>query len=256
MSGRLSKQTLQATPQPDEHIRLQADRIVMTAELLAERIEYRLPERSLVRVARTVRGVAAKAVWQARAIQAPNFWLRGISILIVVSMIVVIVKVAGWLRFNTTDAWDMLSGIEAGISTVVYLGLAMIFVVTLETRIRRRKALAAVQELRALAHVIDMHQLSKDPERLGDRYGSGREYAGNTLNPEDLGRYLDYCTDLLSLVGKVAVLYGDNVEDGVVLGAVDEVERLTTGLSQKIWQKIMILDQIIATTSHDTQVGG
>jgi hypothetical protein len=38
-----------------------------------------------------------------------------------------------------------------------------------------------------------------------------------------------------------------------VLEAVDEVESLTTGLSRKIWQKIMILDQIQAAAgSIDT----
>jgi hypothetical protein len=31
-----------------------------------------------------------------------------------------------------------------------------------------------------------------------------------------------------------------------VLTAVDEIEHLTTSLSRKIWQKIMIIDQIIS----------
>jgi hypothetical protein len=33
--------------------------------------------------------------------------------------------------------------------------------------------------------------------------------------------------------------------DEVALASVNEIESLTTGLSQKIWQKIMILDTII-----------
>lgn len=32
--------------------------------------------------------------------------------------------------------------------------------------------------------------------------------------------------------------------DGVVLSSVNEVEDLTTGLSRKIWQKLMILEQL------------
>ena len=45
---------------------------------------------------------------------------------------------------------------------------------------------------------------------------------------------------MLSLVGKVAALYVRNFDDPVSLAAVSEVEALTTGLSRKIWQKLMI----------------
>jgi hypothetical protein len=46
---------------------------------------------------------------------------------------------------------------------------------------------------------------------------------------------------MLSVTGKVAALYAQDLEDGVVLAAVNEVEDLTTGLSRKVWQKLMIL---------------
>src|SRR5439155_758670 len=62
------------------------------------------------------------------------------------------------------------------------------------------------------------------------------------LSRAALARYLDYCTDLLSLTSKVAALYVEHLQDPVVLGAVNDVENLTTGLSRKIWQKITILD--------------
>ena len=42
----------------------------------------------------------------------------------------------------------------------------------------------------------------------------------------------------------MAALYVQNFDDGVALAAVNEVESLTTGLSNKIWQKIMILYNI------------
>ena len=228
------------------HFQLEADRIVMTCELLLERISYRLPGRNLVGVAWTLRQAAGQAVHRAEAIQRPNIALRVIEGVLVLGMVAVVVKVMGYLHFTDASGWDILEGIDAGVSTMIYLGLATIFVMSLETRLRRRKALRAIHELRALAHVVDMHQLGKDPERLTDRYGAGDEYGSEPLDPSLLGRYLDYCSDLLSLIGKVAVLYGNKAQDAVVLNAVDEVERLTTGLSGKIWQKIMILDQILA----------
>lgn len=43
---------------------------------------------------------------------------------------------------------------------------------------------------------------------------------------------------------KVGALYAQNFKDTVVLSAVNELESLTTGLSRKIWQKIMILHKL------------
>ena len=60
----------------------------------------------------------------------------------------------------------------------------------------------------------------------------------------ELSRYLNYCSELLSLVGKVASLHAQDLRDPVILAAVNDVESLTVGLSRKIWQKIAILDEI------------
>ena len=60
----------------------------------------------------------------------------------------------------------------------------------------------------------------------------------------ELARYLDYCSEMLSLSGKVAALYVQYLDDPVVLAAVNEVETLATGISGKIWQKIVILDTV------------
>ena len=57
----------------------------------------------------------------------------------------------------------------------------------------------------------------------------------------ELNRYLDYCTEMLSLSGKVAALYIQHFEDPEAVSAVNDLEDLTSGLSRKIWQKIMVL---------------
>jgi hypothetical protein len=46
---------------------------------------------------------------------------------------------------------------------------------------------------------------------------------------------------MLSITGKIAALYIQDFDDDVALAAVNEVENLTTGLSRKIWQKLMIV---------------
>ena len=87
---------------------------------------------------------------------------------------------------------------------MVYVAVAVFFLVTIETRVKRRRALRAIHELRAIAHVIDMHQLTKDPEWVLDR-GRPRpaSCAPRTMSRFELSRYLDYCSEALSLTGKV-----------------------------------------------------
>lgn len=67
----------------------------------------------------------------------------------------------------------------------------------------------------------------------------------------ELSRYLDYCSELLSLTSKLAALFVQYVPDPVVLDAVNDVETLADGLSQKIWQKILVLDAAEPTQPRD-----
>jgi len=136
----------------------------------------------------------------------------------------------------------LVQGLEAALNITILLGAAALFLVTVEVRIKRKRALKAIHELRALAHVIDMHQLTKDPERLRVLGKETPSSPKRTLRGSELIRYLDYCSEMLSLIGKIAALYVQKFDDPVALAAVNEVEELTSGLSRKIWQKIMILN--------------
>jgi len=88
-----------------------------------------------------------------------------------------------------------------------------------------------------------MHQLTKDPEVLLTPRPDTPSSPARTMSASDLGRYLDYCSELLSITSKIAALLVQDFDDPVVLGSVNEIETLTTGLSGKIWQKITILDR-------------
>jgi hypothetical protein len=61
-----------------------------------------------------------------------------------------------------------------------------------------------------------------------------------------MARYLDYSSELLALASKIAALYVQRFDDAATLAAAGDVETLTVGLSQKIWQKINILNRIMA----------
>ena len=137
----------------------------------------------------------------------------------------------------------MLQGIEASINILIVGGAALLFLFTLEERLKRRRALADLHGLRSIIHIIDMHQLTKDPSHgasVGSATASSPE---RTLTQHELSRYLDYCSEMLSLAAKTAALYAQSLPDPVVIDAVGDIERLTAGLSAKVWQKIMIVKQ-------------
>ena len=114
------------------------------------------------------------------------------------------------------------------------------FLFTLEIRLKRNRALKHLHELRSLVHIVDMHQLTKDPESILNRGPRTASSPKRTMTRFELSRYLDYCSEMSSIIGKVAALYVQDYDDPIVLSAVDQIEDLTTSLSRKTWQKIMI----------------
>ena len=86
-----------------------------------------------------------------------------------------------------------------------------------------------------------MHQLTKDPERVKPTYAPTDVSPGIHLTASELESYLDYCSEMLSLVGKAAALCAEENTDPVVLDTVSTIETLTTGMSRKIWTQISLL---------------
>ena len=58
----------------------------------------------------------------------------------------------------------MFEATDAGFNLLVLLAGALWFFITLEARIKRKKALASIEELREFTHVIDSTQLYYTPE--------------------------------------------------------------------------------------------
>ena len=139
--------------------------------------------------------------------------------------------------------FSVLQGIDAGFNIVVLVGATVIFLFTLEARWKRQQALGDLDELRSIIHVIDMHQLTKDPDRMlgSDPAEDTPSSPARTMTVFELTRYLDYCSEMLSLLSKSAAIYAQDFDDPVTISAVNEIESLTSGLSRKIWQKIMVL---------------
>ena len=222
--------------------------IVSTSARLERRIRERFPEASLARLAAEVHEVAREAAERTTAMRRPNWWVRLVVGLLVGALLVVVGAGLAGLRGGVAlREWGPLAQtVESTINDLVFVGIAVVFLLGLERRLQRRRELRAIYELRSIAHIVDMHQLTKDPDRLRKGLADTASSPDRPLGPIELARYLDYCSELLSLTGKIAAIYGEGIDDPVVLGAVQQVEGLATGLSSKIWQKIMILDAAAA----------
>jgi hypothetical protein len=73
------------------------------------------------------------------------------------------------------------------------------------------------------------------------------------ITPYELARYLDYCSEMLSPTAKVAVLYAQSFPDPIVTEAVNDIERTSASLGQKIWQKINIVERVLDRTRAPAQ---
>ena len=220
---------------------LDPEKTIATLRTLSNRIEERFPGASLNRVCVELLSIAEETTGRINWLSRPHAWIR-IAVFVVIGFAMYL----GWqvLKQLKVEAGGLeIQDLEAAANAVFLLGAALLLLVTLESRIKRSRVLSAVNELRAISHVIDMHQLTKDPSQViagvGNRTPSSPQ---RTLTAYQLTRYLDYCTEMLSLVGKLAALYAQSNSDSVVLQSVNDIETLTNGISRKIWQKIMILD--------------
>jgi len=223
--------------------RLDPSKIVETVEALQGRVESRFPGSGLSKIVAELKKVAAETVSRTDWIQKPQIALRcGVAALSAGTAALMAVLLMHIRQFQFDDFTNSIQALDASISSVVFIGAAILFLVSWENRIKRDRALSAIHELRAMAHIVDMHQLTKDPETYS---GRGRQDASPPRRPMtsfELNRYLDYCSESLALLSKIAALYVQEFQDPIVLDAVDDVEDLTSGLSRKIWQKITILE--------------
>ena len=218
------------------YTQLDESQIIRTIEELRDRIGTKFPEAGLRRVCEQFLGVSKQVAECEAYLRRPNWAMRGLGVAAILGLTGLLIAIVVLAVQSPTrmSAGEIIQTIEAAVNDVVFFGIAVFFLLSIETRVKRHRALKMLHELRSLSHIVDMHQLTKDPALLA---------TNAEMSPAELGRYLDYCSDMLSLISKVAALLVQHFDDGVVLAAVNEIETLTNGLSRKIWQKITILER-------------
>jgi len=231
-------------------VTLEPEKLEAAIRQVDARVAARFPGSGLATLADSLVKIADDAVERGKNIRAPQWGLRTVSIVGLAVLVVVLALVIRSAKppDYPVAAVDLAQGVDAALSTLILFGAAIAFVVTVEVRAKRKRALEALHDLRVLAHVIDLHQLAKDPGR--DPVASQKTDAcepavpGELFTADDLNAYLNECSDLLALIGKVAAYYVQGFQDSVVLRTVNEIEDLTNGLSRKIWQKLTLLERM------------
>ncbi len=219
---------------------LKAGKIVSTVEQLYDRISERFPGSGLANVCLDLQHLGEQTSDRITEVARPHWGLRSAMIAVTgLSAVTLAALIGHGISLKGTDELsDVLQGLDAAMNLAVILGGAAFFVSTLEARWKRQRALAALHEIRSIIHVIDMHQLTKDPGALGSAKTSSSP--DRTMSAFELMRYLDYCSEMLSLAAKLAALYAEKLSDPAIIDTVGDIERLTSNLSSKIWQKITL----------------
>ena len=225
---------------------LDSAQIIATLETLRRRIAERFPGASLARVCAELIAIAGESRARTARIARPDYGLRAGIGAVIAGGLALLAVASGFIEVKKegTNVYGILQGIESGFNIILLMGASIFFLATLETRLKRRIAMEGLHELRSIVHVIDMHQLTKDPTTLNEAGRATESSPKRTMSAFDLGRYLDYCSEMLSLIAKVAALYAQSSKDPVVVDAASDIGQITTNLSNKIWQKITLVQRL------------
>ena len=246
-------EAVRGEPRLTSYQRLDGHEVRAVIDYLGERIDRYLPRHPGLRsvtaeLGDVVDDLLGRANRAGRARTALTWLSRA---LIVVILLVVVVATGSAVRDGVAEAgalsaFEWLPVVESGINDLVFAGIAIWFLLSLADRVVRSALIGYLHRLRSMAHIIDMHQMSKDPavllpDTVPARPAGGEVVSPRTMSVRDYAIYLDYCSELLSLTAKAAALCAEESTDALVLDTVSEIESMTTGMSRKIWQKISLL---------------
>jgi hypothetical protein len=227
---------------------LNADEIVGTVGKLADRIAERFPDSGLTGAAAQLLDTARDTARRASGLSRPYLLLRALVLLVGgggAALLVLVFKDVDWHGIaGRTNDLALTQTLESTVNLIILMVAGLWFLLTLEERWKRARTQTALHELRSFAHVVDMHQLTKDPTILLGGGGTTPSSPARRMTRFELTRYLEYCAEMLALTGKLAALYAGESHDHVVIAAASDVETLCTDLGRKIWQKITILGDL------------
>lgn len=216
---------------------LDADRLIEKIKQVRDLAHEDFHDRGLPRRVDDLRRLVGDAAQLADSVKdrSPlDFLLPSIVIL---SLVVASMPVLLALRLPneiSLSVLDVFEPIDAAMNVVLLLlGLWFVIYRTLVER-RRAKMMRMLHRFRSIVHLLDLVQLTKSIEPDKE----------DPLSVTQRIRYLDLCSQTASLAAKGAALLIARYSDARVVAAVNEIESVCSGVSQKIWNKIQVLQTI------------
>lgn len=212
--------------------RLDPARMVETAESLAREIGERLPGSSLAGLAAELASLAHATDERTKQARAPIHALRAASAAAigVGSLTLLLVALRVHARWEFATITELFVAVQAGINLSVLLAGAAWFLGSFEARIKRRRTLESIAELREFVHVVDLTQLYFTPDLYGPEPSVGKLRLDHT--------YLLFCTRMLGLLANLAALRSRGVAVDSIIRAAFEVELLANTITAKLQSKV------------------
>jgi hypothetical protein len=218
---------------PNGKHRLDPARIIQTAENLALRVCEGLPESTLAGLAVELARVARATEERTRQASRPIYALRAASLLAIGASLsglwYLVVHIHARWEFGTIP--EVFESADAGFNLVLLLAGALWFLITLEARVKRKRALTFLGELREFIHVIDVTQLYYTP----DLYKVAPAASRSSLNLDYT--YLLFCTQMLAVISNLAPLYTRGSAGDSIWRAAADVEMLSNAIGIKLTSK-------------------
>lgn len=224
---------------------LDADKVLITVKQLGHRIDERFPGSGLSKIGKELVSISVILDHNSKTLKKPMIWLRLLGIICMIGLTVLLVALINFIMKHSSTSgsmFDILQGIDSAFNEIILFCISIYFFFRIEKLWKQKLVLKNLHLLRSITHVIDMHQLTKDPTTFLSEIKLTDSSPERELNKYELMRYLDYCSESLSICAKLAALFAQDNQDNEVLERVADIEQLTQTLSQKIWQKIIILN--------------
>ena len=213
--------------------RLDPAKIIQAAENLARSVDDKFPGSDLASLTAALAGIARATDERVRealrpiyAIRAASFLATGISLLALWYLVRHIRT-----RFEFGTITEVFESTDAGFNLLILLAGALWFLITFEGRVKRKKALEFIGELREFIHVIDTTQLYYTP----DLYKPDR--AGSPSTSDLDHTYLLLCGQMVAVISNLASIYARGAPGDSVLRAASDVEMLANAIGVKLLSK-------------------
>ena len=155
---------------------LEAAKIKETLQKLKERIVTRFPGSGLSQVCTELIEITDEKEARIAKISRPHYILRFATLVLAAAGLALLAYLYSIIEVkrDAENLYGVMQGIDSAFNLIIVMGAAIIFLSSLEARWKRHKSIEHLHELRSIIHIIDMHQLPKDPSATRAPAGAWR----------------------------------------------------------------------------------